>query len=584
MKQLFLKEIRGHFNLRQPKGRKPTDVFFVVYLNGKQYKLSCGMKVYPDQWDSKMQQAIESNQLSKIDNRNNKILNEKINSIRCSFMEFLKYLCTVEIESVNIEGLLKLFIYKDMKKKKNSDFNAECIITEALEYYYTNVYPVKIRTKRNNESKLNHFVAYIKEKGLNGDVTVFSQRGLNDYKDYLLSKMNNGGDFGIAHLNGILELLSRLINKVLIVNSKYLQYGFSKVEYVKLPDTRTQEDICRFPLYDDEIQALMNCNTLTELEQEYRTVFLLQCECGLRVSDLQTLIRGEGEQDNGIIRVLTEKGENKNLYAHVRITSKLTQYLFQEIPNFKLVHVNRFMENEYNKNLRAISEKAELQRVIDWKDSKGKKHHSKIYEVIVSHDARHTFITNEVKKGTPYDVLCQMTGHVDDKMIKKVYANLTKEDKSNKVRDYFNKKNEPVNTSAPQKKGYVLDVIFGYSKLMELKDLQLNGTDIANLPLTKECVQILLSTARLTQAFEFSKGKSLTRFKEKAMELYDIVKILTITFTNPNIYHIYEYKLFKFGFIKDMMPIDMIEELFREPTEDELAQSQLEEHIKWLSR
>ena len=38
--------------------------------------------------------------------------------------------------------------------------------------------------------------------------------------------------------------------------------------------------------------------------------FLLQCECGLRVSDLQTLMRGEGEQDNGIIRVLTEKGEN----------------------------------------------------------------------------------------------------------------------------------------------------------------------------------------------------------------------------------------------------------------------------------
>ena len=232
MKQQFIKEIRGHFNLRKPKGSKPTDVFFVVCLYGKQYKLSSGMKVYPDQWDSKMQQAIESNQLSKLDNRNNKLLNEKINSIRCSFMDYLKYLCTVEIETIDIEELLKLFIYKDMKKKKNLDFDAEHVISDALEYYYANVCPVKIRTKRNNESKLNHFVAYIKEKGLNGDVTLFSQRGINDYKDYLLYKMNNGGDFGIAHLNGILELISRLINKVLIVNTKYLQYGFSKVEYV----------------------------------------------------------------------------------------------------------------------------------------------------------------------------------------------------------------------------------------------------------------------------------------------------------------------------------------------------------------
>ena len=113
MKQQFVREIRGHFNLRKPKGGKPTDVFFVVCLNGKQYKLSSGMKVYPDQWDSKMQQAIESNQLSRLDNRNNKMVNEKINSIRCSFMDFLKYLCTAETETVDIGELLKLFIYKD---------------------------------------------------------------------------------------------------------------------------------------------------------------------------------------------------------------------------------------------------------------------------------------------------------------------------------------------------------------------------------------------------------------------------------------------------------------------------------------
>jgi hypothetical protein len=53
---------------------------------------------------------------------------------------------------------------------------------------------------------------------------------------------------------------------------------------------------------------------------------------------------------------------------------------------------------------------------------------------------------------------------------------------------------------------------------------------------------------------------------------------------NPNIYHIYEYKLFKFGFIENMLPTDMIEEMFREPTEDEIAEAQLEEHIEWLNR
>lgn len=584
MKQWFVKEIKGHFNLRNPKGVRPTDVFFVVYIDGKQYKLSSGMKVYPNQWDKKGQQAIESNMLSRLDNSNNKKLNAKINRIRCSFVDFLKYLCTVEIESIDVKEVLKLYIYKDMKKKKNLEFDAERFISDAFEYYFANISMVKPRTRANNESKLNNFVNYIKEKGLNDDILVFSQSGINDYRDYLLNKMNNDGSFGIRYLNSIMELITRLINKVLRVQTKYLDFGFREVDYIKIPDNRTQEDICRFPLFNDEIQSIIDCDTLTEKEQEYRTVFLLQCECGLRVSDLIKLMVGKTEQDNGIIRVLTKKGETHNLYAHVHLTSKLKELLYQDVPKFKLVHVNKFMENEYNNTIRTICKIAGLDRMIMWRDSKGERHDSKLHEVVVSHDARHTFITNEVKKGTPYEVLCQMTGHVDDKMIKQVYANLTKEDKSKKVRDYFNNMSESKKTITPKKSGNVLDIVFCYAKLIELKALQENGIDLRNLPLTNECIQVILSTSNLSKAIEFSRDKELGQLKEKALELYNIVRVLSIMYYDSNIYHVFEYKLYKFGFIKEMMPIDMIENFFREPTEEELAQQQLDEHIKWLEK
>ena len=468
-----------------------------------------------------------------------------------------------------------------MKKKKKLEFDAESIITEALEYYYTKISPAKKSTTENNMSRLNQFIKYLKEKDLNNDITVFSQSGINDFEDYLQNKMNSESRFGIGQLNAILELLTRLINNVLRVRTKYLDYGFSQVTFFKIPDNRTQEDICRFPIFDSEIQAVIDCDTLTEKEKEYRTVFLLQCECGLRVSDLQRLMKGEGEQDNGIIRVLTKKGETKNLYAHVHVTTKLNQYLFQEVPYFKLVHVNKFVEYEYNNNIRSICKKAKLERIIDWKDSRGKKHKSNLYEVVVSHWCRHTFITNEVKKGTPCEVLCQMTGHVDDKMIKNVYANLTKEDKSNKVRDYFNKKSENKEIVIHNKKGSVLDVVFGYTKLMELRDLLANDLDIRSLPQTKECMHVLLSTSTLTKAIEYSKDKDLIQLKEKALELYGIVKSLTMLSLNPNLYHIYEYKLFKFGFIEEMMPMEMIEDFFREPTEEEITEAQLKEHIEW---
>ena len=586
MKQKFVREVKGHFNLRKPKGEEPTEVYFVVYLEGKQYKLSSGMKVYPNQWDSIEQQAIESNQLSRLDNRNNKLLNAKINRIRCSFVNFLEYLCRSEVDYNDIGELLKSYIYKDMKQNKRTktDFDAVRIINDALGHYYSYNSQVKRSTLKQYENLLNLFTDYLEKKNLVNYIDVFTQGGLNDYRNYLMDRVRSDEKFGINRLNDAVRLIERLINKVLIVESSYLQYNLTRVTFVNLDDKRTQADICRFPFYDNEIQDVIGCSTLTEREQEYRTVFLLQCECGLRVSDLKKLMNGEGEIKDGIISVLTKKEDNKGLYAQVRITPRLRQYLYDEVPQFKCIKVNKFYENHYNETLKIICKKAGLERIINWKDSKGKKHNSKLHEVVVNHDCRHTFITNKVKEGVPYDVICEMTGHADDRMIKEVYANLTKEDKRDKVSKYYKEQAKIKESAIIQIKRSVIDSVFGYEKLMQLFDLYKNGTDIIRLPLTKECVQVILSTSSFSKALEKSKDKDLTQLKEKTLELYEIVRVLTMTTLNPNIYHIYEYKLFKFGFIKEMMPIEMIEEMFREPTEEEIAQAQLEEHIEWLNR
>ena len=82
MTQEFLLERKFHFNLRKPKGNKPTQIYFVVTIGGRQYKLTTSVKVYPDQWDNTLQVAIVSNTNSKLDNRNNKIANERLEQIK----------------------------------------------------------------------------------------------------------------------------------------------------------------------------------------------------------------------------------------------------------------------------------------------------------------------------------------------------------------------------------------------------------------------------------------------------------------------------------------------------------------------
>lgn len=119
-KQKFYKEIEAHFNLRTNKSKKPEMVYLVVRIDGKQYKLSSGVKVYPQQWRKGV--AEESNFLCSRDNKNNKIVNEKLTVLKKRYSEFISYLCNCDNEITDMGDLLKQFIYIDMdiKNKEKS--------------------------------------------------------------------------------------------------------------------------------------------------------------------------------------------------------------------------------------------------------------------------------------------------------------------------------------------------------------------------------------------------------------------------------------------------------------------------------
>ena len=159
------------------------------------------------------------------------------------------------------------------------------------------------------------------------------------------------------------------------------------------------------------------------------------------------LINGKYEidEDNNKINVLTKK---EGIYSSIDITPNFRKYLFEEVPNFSYIKIELFNKKTYNEAIKRICKKSGLDRIIKWKDSQGKEKSAKLWEVVVNHDARHTFITNMAKKGIPYDTLCLMTGHADDKMIKQVYATLSQEDKNKKVNEAIHNLNDAVSPIA----------------------------------------------------------------------------------------------------------------------------------------
>ena len=114
--QLFINEINGHFNLREPKGSKPTMVFFVVRINGRQIKLSTGMKVYPVHWKKSDQLAIISPKLDPLDNANNELLNKRLLLFRGRFNNFKMYLSQHVEEVDHCEQILRLFVINGKQK------------------------------------------------------------------------------------------------------------------------------------------------------------------------------------------------------------------------------------------------------------------------------------------------------------------------------------------------------------------------------------------------------------------------------------------------------------------------------------
>lgn len=359
------------FYLRNPYSSRPCMIFVGTNIGGKFYRASAQVKVYPSHWDSKQQLAVVSNVQSKQDNRNNKIVNDQLSKLRRYFSEFIEYICNNDVDDIG--ETLKLFIYRDMAKKRK--LNLKQVIAEALEYYHKYVKPsIKDSTKRQNESLLSEFGRFVdslpeKDKTMQ----IFSQKGLNRYKKYLIDKMERSKtddkmrNFGVGMLNRCGAIIALLINRVLVEKED----DINPVVWNKVDDPRREDQKGHVPLLDNEIAAIETCEELTAVEKEYRDIFLLQIECGPRVSDLARILTGEyviGQVDGCECILLSTKKEN--VPAVVDLTPRV-RMLMERIKAHKLVDPQEFKEktegkgnNTYNEAIRRIAKKTGLNRVI----------------------------------------------------------------------------------------------------------------------------------------------------------------------------------------------------------------------------
>ena len=418
--QYFFNEVQARFHLRKPKANKPTNIYLVCRINGKQVKLSTGVKVYPEHWNEEKQEAYISCRLSELDNRNNTITNEKLTELKASFVEYKYYLCQHPNEMEQGVELLRKFIYKDTMVKKQETENAIHWLRNAI-----------IADKNIGESTRADYIKQIKffEIFLNetGRCPIsFSDINLPLIKGYELYLLNK--DVGKGKTTKTTTVGNK-VEKIICILKRAEQQGMidiheSKLDKYKKPQSR-QGDENEIYLTEDEIDKIYALQ-LTGREEEVRDLFVLQCWIGQRFSDTQAINEGIiKEAPNGKGKVIEIVQEKKTHRVSIPLLPVAIDILNKYKDGFP-IYTNQTALN-YLKN---IGEKAGITRLHNVTEDRGGEvvtTQVKAYELIGTHTARRSFICNMLKHGYDSHIIMKITGHNDAKSFKK-YVRLTSED------------------------------------------------------------------------------------------------------------------------------------------------------------
>lgn len=418
--QIFFYEVQAKFNLREPKSNKPTNIYLVCRIDRKQIRLSTGVKVYPEHWNVKKQEAYISCRLSELDNLNNTIVNTKIIEIKNRFLQYKRYLCDNPNEIGNSVKILKKFIYKDTMEKEKQNINAVHWLRNTLALDRT----IKDSTRADYVKQIKFFEAFLNEVGKYP--ISFSDINLpliKDYESYLFNKEVGKGKTTKTTTVG------NKVEKIICILKRAEQQGMidiheSKLDKYKKPQSR-QGDENEIYLTEDEIDKIYALR-LTGREEEVRDLFVLQCWIGQRFSDTQAINEGIiKEAPNGKGKVIEIVQEKKTHRVSIPLLPVAIDILNKYKNGFP-IYTNQTALN-YLKN---IGEKAGITRLHNVTEDRGGEvvtTQVKAYELIGTHTARRSFICNMLKHGYDSHIIMKITGHKTIESFKK-YVRLTSED------------------------------------------------------------------------------------------------------------------------------------------------------------
>lgn len=372
-------------------------LYLVLREDGKREKISLQLKEDPATFDKKSYQFTKANPYYKT-------LNARLNFIK-SQVELLKR----EAEVTN-DTLLQF------REKVVAAINVSA----------------KVKKEKNNESLfLHYFLKWAMEETTKHKYNRYKKYTYNLLAEYFGSKQPTFDDINYAFCEDFIEWMS---DKDLCANTRGSHIKFVKAamneafknKLHKNDDFRTfrkeMEQVDAVYLTNEEVTKIAEL-PLCGTHALARDIFVIGCHTGMRFSDYSRL--SMNDISDGVIHFITQKCKTPvDIPAHPRVLAILNKY-GGVLPNITSQRFNMYIKD--------VCKEAGINESILVRKS-GKHLRCEKWELVSSHTARRTGLTNMYKAGIPTYRCMMVSGHKTEQVFL-TYLRITQEENAVYLKD-----------------------------------------------------------------------------------------------------------------------------------------------------
>lgn len=297
------------------------------------------------------------------------------------------------------------------------------------EYKPTSGKALKPNTIKKYTGLQNHIERFCKDKNIKFGLQSITKTFMEKFKDYLVYEE------GLSD-----NTISKYIKALKTFSNFYMDKGKIKpFDLRKIKWQETEGEI--YVLSIKQVLYLQNKEIKNPSYKKVRDIFCFMCWTGQRFNDTMELKRQDihiNENGDKEWNLITGKTNDKISVPIIPQAEKILAKYKKHITPLPIISNQKM--NEY---LKKLGEKVDFNKptkVVRYYNGQKSEATVPFYEVLTTHVARKSYITNSLTLGIPERIVRNVSGHKDEKSFRR-YVNLAKSFKNQVVQDAYSEEN-----------------------------------------------------------------------------------------------------------------------------------------------